>query len=80
MELYEVIGVQHKTGIYNGQTFDNMVFSVTTPADVSKGEVGYIASQIKVKTSLLTKVPAVGDAVIPLYDRFGRCVGFQELD
>lgn len=77
MEVYEIIGMQHKTGTYNGQAFDNMVFSVTTPADVSKGEVGLIASQIKVKTSLLVEIPSVGDTVSPIYDRYGRVVGFN---
>lgn len=77
MELYEIIGIQHKTGIYEGQPFDNLVFSVTRPADASKGEQGNICSLLKVKTSLLTKIPAVGDTVSPIYDRYGRIVGFN---
>lgn len=75
MELFEVIGIQHKVGTYQGQPFDNMVFSVTTAADVQKGEFGLIASQIKVKTSLLTSIPTLGDIISPVYDRFGRVVG-----
>lgn len=75
MEFYEVIGIQHKTGMYENQPYDNMVFSVTVNADVTKGEVGLIASTIKIKTSLLTTVPKLGDVIQPMYDRFGRvCV------
>lgn len=72
MEIFEVIGIQHKTGMYENQPYDNMVFSVTVDADVSKGEVGLIASLIKIKTSLLTVVPKLGDKIQPMYDRFGR--------
>lgn len=75
MELYEIIGIQHKTGTYQGQPFDNMVFSVTSSADASKGEQGLIASQIKIKTHLLTSIPSIGDIVSPIYDRYGRVVG-----
>ena len=78
MEIFEIIGIQHKMGDFNGSRYDNMVFSVTRPADASKGEQGLIASQIKIKTELLNSIPSVGDSVIPIYDRFGRCVGFQD--
>lgn len=77
MEQYEVIGIQHKVGEYNGQPYDNMVFSVTQPGNVGKGEVGLIASQIKIKTSLLKSVPSVGDTISPVYDRFGRVIDFM---
>lgn len=77
MEIYEIIGIQHKTGTYEGQPFDNMVFSVTRPADVSKGEQGNICSLLKVKTSLLVSIPSIGDKVSPIYDRYGRVVGFN---
>ena len=76
MELFEVIGIQRKTGTFQGKPFDNTVFSVTRPADVEKGEVGTIARIVKVKTHLLTKVPAIGDTVSPIYDQFQNCVGF----
>lgn len=73
MEIYEVIGIQHKVGSYNNQPFDNMVFSVVVPADVAKGEVGQIASQVKIKTSLLINgVPKVGDTIQVFYDRYAR--------
>lgn len=78
LEVFEVIGIQHKVGTYNDKPFDNMVFSVVVPADTSKGEVGQICSQLKVKTSLLNKQYAVGDLVSPIYDRFGRIVGLSD--
>jgi hypothetical protein len=77
METYTVIGYQHKVGTFNGINFDNMVFSVVSPADEKKGEVGQIASVLKVKTSLLTSVPVVGDEVSPVYDRFGHIVDLR---
>ncbi len=77
MEVYEVIGIQRKIGTFNNQPYDNYVFSVISPADAEKSEVGNIASLIKVKASSLVKVPAVGDTVSPVYDRFGRVVGFN---
>lgn len=77
MELFEIIGIQRKTGTYNGQSYDNTVFSVTRPAVVEDGEVGLIASVIKVKTSVLSRVPAVGETVSPVYNRFGNVVGFN---
>lgn len=80
MEIFDVLGIQHKVGTYQNQPFDNMVFSVCVPADVSKGEVGQICSLIKIKTSLLTVVPKVGDKVSPQYDRYGRVVAIQILD
>lgn len=77
METYTVIGYQHKVGTFNGINFDNMVFSVVSPADEKKGEVGQIASVLKVKTSLLTSMPGVGDEVSPVYDRFGHIVDLR---
>ena len=40
MEKYEVIGIQHKTGNYNGKDYDNMVFSVTSPGNERNGDIG----------------------------------------
>lgn len=77
MEIFEVIGIEHKTGVYQGQPFDNMIFSCTRPANTDKGECGVIASRFKVKTHLLTSIPSVGDTVSPIYDRFANCVGFN---
>lgn len=78
MELFEVIGIEHKTGTYQGQPFDNMIFSCTRPAETDKGEIGIISSRFKVKTRFLTSIPSVGDTVSPIYDRFGNCIGFQD--
>lgn len=77
MELFEIIGFQHKTGLFDGKHYDNMIFSVTRPALADKGEQGLIASVIKIKTELLTVIPSIGDTVSPVYDRYGRCIGFQ---
>lgn len=80
MDQYEVIGIQHKKGNYNGQDYDNMVFSVTSPANEKNGDIGLIASVIKIKTSLVETVPSIGDLISPLYDRFGRVVGLSYYD
>ena len=48
MEIFEVIGIEHKTGVYQGQPFDNMIFSCTRPANTDKGECGVIASRFNV--------------------------------
>ena len=77
METYTVIGYQHKVGTYNGVNFDNMLFSVVSDADDKKGEVGQIATVLKVKTSLLTSIPSVGDEVTPVYDRFGHIIDLR---
>ena len=80
MDQYEVIGIQHKKGNYNGQDYDNMVFYVTSPANADNGDIGLIASVIKIKTSLVETVPSIGDLISPLYDRFGRVVGLLYID
>lgn len=77
METFTVIGYQRKTGTYNGINFDNMVFSCISPADVKKGEVGEIATILKVKTSLLETIPEIGDTVSPVYDRFGHIIDLR---
>lgn len=77
MELFDIIGIQHKSGVFDGKNYDNMIFSVTRPADSSKGEQGLIVSQLKIKTELLESIPNIGDRVKPIYDRYGRCIGFQ---
>ena len=77
METYTVIGRQHKVGIYNGINFDNLVFSCVYDADEKKGEVGQIAVILKVKTSLLSVVPDVGDVISPVYDRFGHIIDLR---
>lgn len=77
MEEYEVIGIQHKQGNYNGKDYDNMVFSVTSPANEKNGDVGLIASVIKIKTELLETVPSLGDVVSPVYDRYGHVIGLS---
>lgn len=77
METYAVIGCQHKVGTYNGINFDNMVFSCVYPADEKKGEVGEIAIILKVKTSLLSSIPEIGDKVSPVYDRFGHIIDLR---
>lgn len=76
-ETYTVIGYQHKQGTYNNVDYDNFVFSCVRDADSKKGEVGSVAVLLKVKTSLLDRVPDVGEAVSPCYDRFGHVVGFM---
>ena len=80
MDKYEVIGIQHKTGNYNGKDYDNMVFSVTSPGNECNGDIGLIASVIKIKTELVESVPSLGDVISPLYDRFGRVVGLSYID
>lgn len=77
MELFDIIGIQHKSGVFDGKNYDNMIFSVTRSADSSKGEQGLIVSQLKIKTELLESIPNIGDTVQPIYDRYGRCIGFQ---
>ena len=80
MDKYEVIGIQHKTGNYNGKNYDNMVFSVTSPCNERNGDIGLIASVIKIKTELVETLPYLGDLISPLYDRFGRVVGLSIVD
>lgn len=77
MESYTVIGRQHKVGTYNGINFDNLVFSCVYDADEKKGEVGKIAVVLKVKSSLLSVVPDVGDVISPVYDRFGHIIDLR---
>lgn len=77
MEAYTVIGRQHKVGTYNGINFDNLVFSCVYDADEKKGEVGKIAEVLKVKSSLLSVVPDVGDVISPVYDRFGHIIDLR---
>ena len=77
MEAYTVIGRQHKVGTYNGINFDNLVFSCVYDADEKEGEVGQIAVILKVKSSLLSVVPDVGDVISPVYDRFGHIIDLR---
>lgn len=77
METYIVIGYKHKVGTYNGFNFDNMVFSCTTPSVEANGEVGEIASIFKIKTSLLSSIPEIGDKISPVYDRFGHIIDLR---
>lgn len=72
VEEYRVIGVQRKSGEYNGSRYDNTVFSVVRPAVAEHQESGEICSLLKVKTSNLSVSVVVGDVVSPIYDRFGH--------
>lgn len=72
VEKFTVIGIVHSEGSYEGQQYNNYNFHCIKPADTSKGQVGSLCEIIKVKSSILDKLPQVDDIIIPVYDRYGR--------
>lgn len=77
MDSYDVIGLVHSVGEFNGSSYDNYNIHCVRKANPDKQEVGEVTYVFKVKTSLFQERPvSVGDTITPMYDRYGRVVSY----
>lgn len=67
--MYQVVGIERKTGEYNGKQYDNTILYCGYPKD---GVDGTAVEKFKIKTAHFTENVIVGDMIGVHYDRFGN--------
>ena len=60
----------------NGTTYTGMTFHCTEPLEGGEGEIGFKVSLSDAKYAQLGYVPAIGDEVTVLYNRYGKADAF----
>lgn len=77
-EKFTVIGFKHSTGTFNGNEYDNYNIHCLKDADKNDKEQGGQLSEVfKIKSSEIKDLPAIGQVIAPIYDKYGRVVGFE---
>lgn len=74
--VYQVIGMQRKTGEYQGILYDNTMLYVTTQSEHVQG---YFCTVIKAKTTYVPGSLKLGDNIEVFYDRYGNAVAINIL-
>ena len=68
--MYEIVGIEKREGVYEGNAYSNRVLHCVYSKDKCEGKC---VTSIKIKAVNCPEVQ-IGDLVTPLYDRYGNCV------
>lgn len=71
----KVVGIERKTGTFEGKSYDNTYVHTTYALDEKKGGEGFGVAKTKIKTCDLPFKINIGDDVKFFYDRFGNAIG-----
>ncbi len=69
--MYEIIGIEVRKGVYEGNAYDNTILHCTYTKENAENLDGLCVSSLKIKTALCPAVK-LGDSVDPLYDKYGN--------
>lgn len=73
----KVVGIERKTGTFEGKKYDNTYVHATYDLDATKGGEGFGVVKTKIKTCDLHCEISVGDDVTFFFDRFGNAIGCE---
>lgn len=68
--MYKIIGIERRTGTYEGKNYDNMILHVTYHKEAAEVK-GECVATLKIKTALCPALN-LGDSVDALYDKYGN--------
>lgn len=68
--MYEIIGIEKREGVYEGNAYNNTILHTRYTKESVKG---FGVATLKIKTANCPTV-AIGDCVDPLYDKYGNIV------
>jgi len=80
-EKFVILGWDRKTGEYQGQPYDNIVFYVEPEA--KKAAQGIVTEQIKMKTAIIDisgihlDASTVGKELVVAWDRYGKAAAVE---
>ena len=77
MPRYNVVGILHRSGQYEGRDYDNYNIQCTYERTDLNNLSGLLVDTIKIPASIYRNDIALGNVLVPSYDRYGRLQSYE---
>lgn len=74
---FEVLGIAHRSGTFNGNDYDNYIVHVAYDLPDQPNVQGRLTDSIKIPAKLYRNDVFVGGFFEPSYDKYGRLTGYS---